>query len=94
MGLRCPQRQVVAEKLHDSSAVLVLLLIKVIKLGDGIIECLLSHGAGSLWLLEDLVVEDREVEGESEADWVGWLESVRLLGDLLGLLIGALGVVG
>jgi hypothetical protein len=28
--------------------------------------------AGAIRRVEDLVVEDGEVEGEAEADWVGW----------------------
>lgn len=42
-----------------------------VKLGNGIIECLLGEVAGSVGAVEDFVVEHREVEGQTESDGVG-----------------------
>ena len=67
-----PQGEVVAQQLHDEGAVTVRLLGERVELGDGVVEGLLGQVAGAIGRVEDLVVEDGEVEGETEADWVGW----------------------
>jgi len=28
--------------------------------------------ASTIWRVQNLVIEDGEVEGQAEADWVGW----------------------
>lgn len=66
-----PQRQVVAEELHDQGAVTVGLLGERVELGDGIVEGLLGQVARAVGRVQDLVVEDREVKGETQADGVG-----------------------
>jgi hypothetical protein len=68
---RCPQGEVVTEKLHDESAIAVGLLGQRVKLGNGVIEGLLCEVAGAVGRVEDLVVEDGEVERQAETDWVG-----------------------
>jgi hypothetical protein len=68
---RCPESQVVAEKLHDESAVSVGLLGEGVELGNGVIEGLFGEVACAIWRVEDLVVEDREVESQTKADGVG-----------------------
>lgn len=66
-----PQGEVVTEQLHDESAVAVGLLREGVKLSNGIVEGLLSKVAGTVGRVKDLVVEDGEVQGETETDGVG-----------------------
>lgn len=61
----CPERQVVAEKLHDERAVPVGLLGKRVELRDGVVEGLLGKVAGAIGRVQDLVVEDGEVKGKT-----------------------------
>lgn len=54
--------------------------------------------AGLVWRVENLIVEDREVQGKTKADWVGWgkvglsnfgsilVSLKRLVGGLLALI--------
>ncbi|KAL2288127.1 hypothetical protein FJTKL_04242 [Diaporthe vaccinii] len=65
---RGPQGEVVPEKLHDKSAVPVGLLGQRVELGNGIVEGLLGEVAGTVWGVQDLVVEHREVKGQSQTD--------------------------
>ena len=67
---RGPQSEVVTQQLHDESAVAIALLRKRIELRDGIIEGLLGKMAGTIGRVQDLVVENGEVECETEADRV------------------------
>ena len=71
---RGPEGEVIAEELHDEGAVTVRLLGERVELGDGIVESLLGEVACTVWGVQDLVVEDGEVEGETKADWVSWGE--------------------
>lgn len=68
---RRPERQVVAEELHDQGAVAVRLLGERVELGDGVVKRLLREVASTVGRVEDLVVEDGEVQGQTEADGVG-----------------------
>ena len=52
---------------------------------------LLGKLAGLVGGVEDLVVEDGEVEGETQSDGVGWLHLT--FADLKGVLVGLLRVV-
>ena len=61
---RGPESEVVAKKLHDEGAVMVGLFRERIELGNSVIECLLSKVASTVRRVENLVVEDREVEGK------------------------------
>jgi hypothetical protein len=79
-----PQGEVVAQELHDKRAVAVRLLGEAVELGDGVVEGLLGKVAGAVGGVQDLVVEDREVEREAEADGMGWGELG--LGDIGGVL--------
>ena len=67
------------------SRVLVALLGEGIELGNSIVESLLGEVAGTVWRVEDLVVEDREVEGETKADRM--CRRQICLGNLGGLLV-------
>ncbi len=68
---RGPEGEVVAQELHDEGAVAVRLLRERVELGDRVVEGLLGQVAGAVGRVEDLVVEDREVEGQTQADGVG-----------------------
>lgn len=59
---------------------------------NSIIKGLLGQVAGLVRSIEDLVVEDREVEGKAEADGVSGGE--LSLGDLGGGLVGLEGLIG
>lgn len=52
---------------------------------------LLGQGAGLVRRVEDLVVEDREVEGQAQPDGVRGLHV--LLADVEGILVGLLGAL-
>mmetsp|Transcript_26473 Transcript_26473/g.81413 ORF Transcript_26473/g.81413 Transcript_26473/m.81413 type:complete len:358 (+) Transcript_26473:535-1608(+) len=65
-----PEREVVAEELHDERAVLVGLLGEGVEFGDGVVEGLLGDVAGAVRGREDFVVEDAEVEGQAQTDGV------------------------
>ena len=43
----------------------------------------LGELASLLGRVEDLIVEDGEVEGEAEPDWVAWVQALRELVSLL-----------
>lgn len=88
---RRPEGKVIPQKLHDQSGILVTLLAEGIQLGDGVVEGLFGEMAGPIRTVLDLVVEHREVEGESQPDRVGGCEVG--LGDLGSLLVGFVGCV-
>lgn len=67
---RSPQGQVVTQELHDQSAVPVAFLGQRVELSNGVIERLLGQVAGTVGRVEDFIVEDGEVEGETETDGV------------------------
>jgi hypothetical protein len=56
--------------LHDQGAVTVGFLRKRVKFGDSIIKGLLGKVTSSVRRVEDFVVEDREVQCETEANRV------------------------
>jgi hypothetical protein len=68
--VRGPESEVVPEELHDEGRVLVALLGQCVELGDGVVERSLGQPARLVGAVQDLVVEDGEVEGKSEADGV------------------------
>jgi hypothetical protein len=68
---RCPEGKVVTEELHNESAVAVRLLGERVELSNGIVESLLGQVASAVGRVQDLVVEDREVQGQTQADGVG-----------------------
>ncbi|KAJ9287614.1 hypothetical protein DTO027B5_7489 [Paecilomyces variotii] len=77
---RGPEGKVVTQQLHDESAVTVGLLGERVKLGDRIVEGLLGKVASAIGGVEDLVVEDGEVQSQSETDGVS--RSELALGDV------------
>jgi hypothetical protein len=60
--------------------------------GNGIIESLLSKVASLVGSIENLVVEDREVQGQSQADRMG--RGQLGLGNLGGSLVSLKRLVG
>ena len=76
--IRRPQRQIVTQQLHDGGWVAVLVLLEGVEVGDGIIEGLLSKLAGDVWTVQDLVVEDRVVQGQTQTNWMRRLERLWL----------------
>ena len=62
--------QVVSQQLHDQCRVLVALLAESVKFGDGIIESLLGEMASLIGGVQDLIVEDREIQGEAKTNGV------------------------
>lgn len=68
---RRPEGEVVAEQLHDEGRVAVRLLGERVELGNGVVKGLLGEVARTVGRVEDLVVEDREVERQTETDGVG-----------------------
>jgi hypothetical protein len=83
---RGPQGQVVTEKLHDEGGVPVALFAQGVELSNSVVEGLLGEVASAVGRVEDLVVEDREVKGQTQPDRVGWGELG--LCDVGGVLYG------
>ena len=81
---RRPEGQIVAQELHDERAVAVRLLGKRVKLGNSVVKGLLREVASTVGRVQNLVVEDGEVQGETETDGVGGRE--LRLGDVGGAL--------
>ena len=67
---RSPEGKVIAEKLHDEGAVAVGLLGERVELSNGVVEGLLGKVASTVGRVEDLVVEDGEVQSETQANGV------------------------
>ena len=59
---------------------------------NSIIKSLLGEVASLIWGVQDLIVEDREVEGKTKTDWVGWCEIG--LGDFGSILVSLQRLVG
>jgi hypothetical protein len=95
-----PQREVISQQLHDQSIVLASLLGDGVNVSNGIVESLLGQLAGSLGRVENLVIEDGEVESQTQPNVVGGgqlggglvgsklVGLQRLLGSLLSLVVG------
>jgi hypothetical protein len=83
----CPQSKVISQELHDKSGVLVRFLVQCVELGNGIIESLLRNLASLVRRIENLVVEDREVEGQSQSDRMRWwkIRGGNSTGSLVGI---------
>mmetsp|Transcript_2923 Transcript_2923/g.5010 ORF Transcript_2923/g.5010 Transcript_2923/m.5010 type:complete len:233 (+) Transcript_2923:722-1420(+) len=92
LHVRCPECEVVAQQLHDQGAVLVALLAQGVQLRNGLVEGLLCQMAGTLGRVEDLVIEDTEVKGQTQADGVRWWQVHK--SDVLCCLVGKQRVLG
>jgi hypothetical protein len=67
-------------------------LRKVELTSNGVIKSLLGEMAGLIRRIQDLIVENGEVEGQTQADWVGWCK-VSLC-NFGGVLVSLEGLVG
>ena len=86
-----PQCEVIPQQLHDEGGVLVAVFAQRVQLGDGVVERLLGQLARLLRRVQDLVVEDGEVERQTEPDRVRRLHLA--LADLERVLVRFLGVL-
>jgi hypothetical protein len=84
--------QVITEELHDEGGVLVALLAEGVELSNSVVKGGLGKVASLVGGVENLVVEDGEVQGESETDGVGRGEVS--LGNLGGILVSLERLVG
>merc|ERR1719183_890162 len=87
-SIRCPKSQIVTQKLHDQRRVLVAILVKGVQLSNSLIKGSLGELASLLGRVEDLIVEDGEVERQTEADGMRGLHLG--LSNLEGLLVSLL----
>ena len=60
--------------MHDQGAVTVGFLRKRVKFGDSIVKGLFGEVTSSVGRVQDFVVEDREVQRETETNRVRWSE--------------------
>lgn len=84
--------QVVAQELHNEGRVLVALLAEGVKLSNSIVKGSLGEVASLVRRIQNLVVEDREVKCETEADGVS--RGKVSLGNLGGVLVSLERLVG
>merc|ERR1719221_504883 len=86
-----PQGQIVTQQLHDQCGILVGILRDVVQLSDGIFKGCASHLASLIWIGQDLVLEDREVQRQAQANGMGHSKTLLShLGCLLVCLAGTL----
>lgn len=92
LQIRGPESEVIPEKLHDERAVLVGLFGKRVELSNGIVKRLLGKVASTVRRVQNLVVEHREVEGQTKTNRV---RRRKLgLGNVGGSLVRVVGLVG
>jgi len=75
--LRRPERQVIAQELHDERRVLVRLLVEGVELSDSAVKRLLRQLARFRLLAPHLVQEDGIVERQAQTDGVRRREAFR-----------------
>jgi hypothetical protein len=78
-----PESEVLLKKFDDALGVTEVILLEFVDPVESLLESSVCQLTGLLVVLHDFVVEDREVESESEFDWVA-----RREGDLVCFLIG------
>jgi hypothetical protein len=83
-----PQGQVLLKELNDTLGITEIVLLEFVNLVESILEGLVSELAGGLMVLHDFVVEDGEVEGETELDGIAGGK-----GDLVSFVVGLEGVL-
>ena len=68
-----PESQVLLQELDYALGVTEIVFLKLVDLVEGFLESFVGELAGGLVVLHDFIVEDREVEGQTELDGVaGW----------------------
>ena len=88
-----PKREIISEKLHNESAILIALLLKIVYLAYSVIERLFRQLARLLRIIHNLVIEDGEIErqaetnGMSDGEFLGRLRRmfIRLFSFFYGL---------
>merc|ERR1712025_967911 len=88
--IRGPQSQIITQQLHDERGVLVRIFRHIVKLGNSVLEGSAGHLACLIWVAKNFIVEDREVEGQTQADGVG---HCKLAGSTHCIIICPLGFV-
>jgi hypothetical protein len=83
-----PEGQVLLEKLDDALGIAEVVLLELVNLVESLLEGRVSELASLAVVLQDFVVEDGEVEGEAELDWVA-----RRQFNAVSLLVSCLGCV-
>ena len=96
-----PESQVLLEKLDNALSITEVVLLELVNFVEGLLESVVSELTSLGVVLEHFVVEDTEVKGQAELDWVagGKVDGVGLFVSLLGLHLdllelGILGVLG
>mmetsp|Transcript_89519 Transcript_89519/g.253303 ORF Transcript_89519/g.253303 Transcript_89519/m.253303 type:complete len:206 (+) Transcript_89519:224-841(+) len=89
--VRGPERQIIAEQLHDEGGVLVGVLCDVVELGDRVLEGGARHLARLVRVRQHLVLKHREVQSKTEADRVRHCQVLG--GNRLRLLVSTLGII-
>merc|ERR1740139_434204 len=89
--IRRPQGQIIAQQLQDQRGIFVRVLCHVVKLGNCIFESCASHLARLIWIGEHLILEDRKVQCQTQAD--GMCHSQIGLCDFLRFLISLPGII-
>ena len=69
-----PESQVLLEKLDDALSIAEVILLELVNLVEGRLEGIVGKLTGFGVVLQHLIVEDREVEGQTKPDGVGWLK--------------------
>ena len=77
-----PESEVLLEQFDDALGVTEVVLFKLVNLVESFLEGLVSELACSLVVLHDFVVEDGEVQGETELDGVAGRKC-----NLIGLVV-------
>ena len=81
-----PEGEVLFEELDDGLGISKVVLLEFVNLVESILEGLVSKIASGLVVLHGFIMEDREVEGESELDGVA-----RGEGDSVGIIVSGEG---
>ena len=90
LDLFLPQREVLAQQLHDEGGVPVRFLVEGVQLGGGVVEGLLGEGARLGGLALHLEEKDRVVERQSKTNWVCALQFLTLEDSILVAILGVL----
>lgn len=91
-----PQSKVITQQLENESGILVVILLQRIKVGNSAIKSMLrqlaslpsiiSNATYLIWVIQDLVIEYRVVQSQSQQDRNGGRQ-IRLLASLHRLLV-------
>merc|ERR1712029_1049445 len=77
-----PESEVFLEELDNALGISEVVLFELVNLVESFLESLVSEVAGGLVVLHHFVVEDGEVERQTELDWVAWRE-----GNFVGFVV-------